>query len=144
MKLWFTSLTGAVVLSFIALIVQVFRALLDFGLVYTNLGANKDTVILAAAIYMVVFGVWAGGLLAGTAGRRAGLMAAFGVGLLFWLGLDWTTILPITCPNGCDTPWFYVAAGIGLVVGGLALISLGLQIWRARPIPTQIKKENLL
>ena len=51
-------------------------------------------------------------------------------GLLFWLGLDLTTTLPILCPDGCATVWFNIAAGVDLVVGGLALVALAMQFTR--------------
>ncbi len=128
MKNWFTSLNGAITLSFLALLIELFRAFLDFAIIFPN--ALKGMEVAGALVYAIVFGIWGAGLLAARGASRAGLAAAFVVGLLFWLGLDWTTTLPIICPNGCATIWFNIAAGADLIVGGLALLALALQFRR--------------
>jgi hypothetical protein len=140
MKTWFTSLNGAITLSFAALLIELFRGFLDFALIYPK--QFKGMELIAAVFYTIVFGIWAASLIAARGNSRVGLMAAFGVGLLFWLGLDWTTTLPIICPNGCETIWFNIAAGVGLVVGALALVALGLQIWRKPAVSTRMMKEQ--
>lgn len=130
MRSWFASLTGAITLAFAALLIELFRALLDFAIVLPQFAGSETQLVIAAALYTGLFGLWAAGLLWAQAGRRAGLLTAFGLGLLFWLGLDWTTTLPIMCPNGCDSVWFNIAAGVDLVVGGAALVALALQLRR--------------
>ncbi len=129
MKSWFTSLDGAIRLSFAAFLIELFRGFIDFAFLYS--ADFKGSEILMAFIYVVVFGIWGTGLVAAREGKGWGLIAAFVIGLLFWIGQDWMTML-VFCPNGCNTNWAQIASLVDLIVGGLALSALGLQLWRKR------------
>jgi hypothetical protein len=126
MKTWFTSLNGAITLSFCAMLIELFRGFLDFSIIVPH--EFKGNEVIGAEVYAIVFGMWGAGLLGARGGNRWGMLSAFVVGLLFLVGLDVTTTLPILCPNGCGTIWFNIAAGAGLVVGGLALVAWILQL----------------
>jgi len=124
---WFKSLNGAITLSFAALLIELFRGFIDFAFLYST--DFKGIEIIMAFVYTIIFGVWGAGLFAAREGKRWGIIAAFVIGLVFWIGEDWMTML-VFCPNGCNTIWAQIASLVDLVIGGLALIALGLQIWR--------------
>lgn len=128
---WFKSLNGAITLSFAAMLIELFRGFLDFAIIYPN--QMKGMELIIAVIYAVIFGVWGAGLLVARGGKRGGMIAALIVGLLFWFGIDWTTTLPILCPNGYSTIWFNIASLADLVVGGLAAVALILQVRNKAP-----------
>lgn len=129
MKRWFISLDGAITLSFAAFLIELFRGFIDFAFLYST--DFKGSEIMMAFIYVVIFGVWGTGLVAAREGKRWGLIADFVIGLLFWIGEDWMTML-VFCPNGCNTIWAQIASLVDLIVGGLALFALGLQFRRRR------------
>lgn len=133
MKNWFTSVNGAITLSFAALLIELFRGFIDSMFVYPV--EFKGAGLALAVGYTIAFGVWGAALFAARERKRWGLIAAFAIGLLLWIAQDWMTIL-VFCPNGCNTIWSTIAALMDLVIGGLALIALGLQIWRKRAAVT--------
>ncbi len=128
MKNWFTSLNGAITLSFTALLIQVFRGLIDSMFVYHQEFPGMELAL--AAGFAVAFGVWIKGLLAASGGSRRGMIAAFAVGLWLWVTQDWGTILVFCAASGCASVWSSIAAWADVLIGGSALIALGLQIWR--------------
>ncbi len=130
---WFKSLNGAITLSFAALLIELFRGFIDFAFLYST--EFKGIEIIMAFVYIIIFGVWGAGLFAGREGKRWGIIAAFVIGLVFWIGEDWMTML-VFCSSGCSTIWAQIASLVDLVIGGLALIALGLQIWRKPAIAT--------
>ncbi len=81
MKNWFISLDSAIVLSFAAFLIELFRGFVDFAFLYN--AEFKGSEIMMAFIYVVIFGVWGMGLVAAREGKRWGLIAAFVIGLLF-------------------------------------------------------------
>lgn len=125
MKGWFTSLNGALMLSFVALLIELWRGFLDFAFIYPN--ELKGMEVIASIVYVVVFGIWAFGLNQGQQSKRAGMIAALVIGLLFLLGIDLGTIL-FYCRGGCVRAEFNYSAWAGLVVGTLAIVALALQI----------------
>ena len=129
MKSWFTSLNGALTLSFAALLVELWRAFLDFTFVYPN--AMKGYEVVSATVYVVLFGIWLVGLHKAREARWA-IIAALVVGLLFVLGMDVGSLL-FYCPGGCSRVEFNLASWGGLVIGALAVIALALQL-RGKPM----------
>lgn len=125
MKTWFTSLNGALALSFAALLIELWRGLLDFAFVYPY--NTKGMEVIIATVYVVLFGIWLYGLNKAQQSKRAGIIAALVIGLLFVLGIDLGTIL-FYCRAGCTHVEFNYAAWAGLVVGALAVVALVLQL----------------
>jgi hypothetical protein len=133
MKSWFMSLTGAITLSAIALLIELFRAFLDFAYILPNeFATSTELMTLTALVYVVVFGVWGRGLFAAQGGGRAGIVAALVVGALFLVAIDVGTIF-FYCPGGCSLFLFNLATWAGLVLGLLAVIALAFQLrqWKA-------------
>ena len=129
MKSLFTSLSGAITLSFAALLIELFRGFIDSMFVYPFDFRGSELVL--AVVSTIIFGIWGAALFAAREGMRWGLIAAFAIGLFLWVTQDWGTIL-VYCSNGCNSMWSMITAYAGLLVGGLALIALGLQLWRKR------------
>ena len=124
MKSWFTSLNGALTLSFAALLIELWRAFLDFAFVLPN--DAKGYEVIAATVYVALFGVWLVGLHKAHEARW-GIIAALGIGLLAVLGIDVGSLL-FYCPGGCSRVEFNLASWAGLVIGTLAVVALALQL----------------
>jgi hypothetical protein len=125
MKNWFTSLNGALTLSFLALLIELWRGFLDFAFIYPV--QTKGMEVIAATVYAVLFGVWMYGLSKGQQSSRAGIVAAMMIGVIFLLVIDLGTIF-FYCPHGCTRVESNLSAWTGLVVGTLAIIALALQV----------------
>ena len=87
MKSWFTSLAGAVTLSVIALLTELWRAFLDFQHEYSNFLNSTGAVLLGTLLYTAFFGGWAWALLRAMRRSRSALIAALIINLLFLLVL---------------------------------------------------------
>ena len=60
MKNWFTSLNGAVTLSVIALLTELWRAFVDFQYEYSKQLNSMGALLLATLLYTALFGGWPG------------------------------------------------------------------------------------
>ena len=132
MKTWFTSRDGAIVLSAIALLSEVWRGFLDAMFVFPNDIGEENYMHLAALIYVFLFALWAWSLLAAARGSRRGLFGAFVINLLIWLIIPISTLL-FYCPVDClaEAGWiFSLANTLNLLFGLLAAVALGLQLLR--------------
>lgn len=130
MKNWITSLTGAVVLSFVHFLLELWRGFLDFAYVLPDYSNGKTgNMALYGLLYTVIFAIWLIGLRKAGQGKRGGIIAAIVLGALFWLGLDLSTIF-FYCPGGCDELVFDYSTYTSLVVGALALYSLFVNLRR--------------
>lgn len=129
MKTWFTSLKGAIALSTIALLTEVWRGFLDAMFVLPVDFADEGLMNLAAVFFTLLFSGWAWSLIAAVRGSRTGLLIAFGINALVLLAvpLSW---LFFYCPPACraDAGIFNLANTLNLIFGLLAGISLGIQI----------------
>lgn len=134
MKKWFTSLNGAITLSVIALLTEVWRGFLDAMFVFPNDIGEENFMHLAALIYVFLFAGWTWSLISAARGSRRGLIAAFIINLLIWLMIPVSTLL-VYCPVKClaDAGWiFSLANTLNLLFGLLAAIALGLQLARGK------------
>jgi hypothetical protein len=134
MKNWFTSLNGALTLSVITLLTEVWRGFLDAMFVFPVDFGDEGTMQLAAVIFTALFGAWAWSLILASRGSRGGLIAAFIINGLVWLAVPVSWLL-FYCPAACqaEAGIFNLANTLNLVFGLLASISLGIQIWRGLP-----------
>src|SRR5512143_2375907 len=128
-KSWFTSLRGAVTLSVIALLTELWRAFVDFQHEYSNFLNSTGAVLLGTLLYTALFGGWALALLRAMRGSRSALIAALIINLLFLLVLPIGALVAY-CPSPCPELWplFELANWINLLFGLLATIALALTL----------------
>ncbi|MFN2235785.1 MAG: hypothetical protein ACK2U1_16290 [Anaerolineales bacterium] len=131
MKNRFTSIRSAIAFTLISLLVYLGRAFIDFYYVFGEFGLGVGMVAGAIVIYVILFGGWILALLLAVQGSRPGLIAAFGFNLFFLLFIAVGTLVSY-CPSPCSTGWPLgeIAIWLSFVVGVVASISLGIQIWR--------------
>ena len=129
MKNWFTSLNGAVTLSVIALLTELWRAFVDFQHEYSNFLNSMGALLLATLLYTALFGGWAWALLRAMRGSRSALIAALIINLLFLLALPIGTLVAY-CPSPCPELWplMELANWINLLFGLLAAVALAFQL----------------
>jgi ammonia channel protein AmtB len=130
MKNWFTSLNGAIALSAIALLTEVWRGFLDAMFVFPNDFGDDSILHLSALIYTFLFAAWTWSLISAARGSRRGLIATFIINALIWLMIPVSTLL-FYCPVDClaEAGWIFgLANTLNLLFGLLAGIALGLQL----------------
>ena len=98
--------TVLVWLSLVAFAVGLGRSLIDWGVVYPEMGGVTDAVSVfpRLVVYSAVFGVWAWALVAMALGRRRGVWVALVLTLLANVGLGLSTTFAL-CPTPCQTLW---------------------------------------
>ena len=130
MMKWFTSINGAITLSTIALLTEVWRGFLDAMFVFPVDFQDEMLMNLAAVIFTLLFAGWAWSLIAAARGSRGGLIAAFVINALVLLAVP-VSWLFFYCPAACraEAGIFNQANTLNLVFGLLAGISLGIQLW---------------
>lgn len=133
MKAWFTSLNGAVTLSVIALLTELWRAFVDFQNEYSKFLNGTGAVLLGTLLYTALFGAWAWALLRARRGSLTALTAALVVNLLFLLVLPIGSLVAF-CPSPCSELWplMELANWINLLLGLLATATLALQLRQYR------------
>lgn len=124
MKNLLNTLAGAVTLAFVHLLLELWRAFMDMVFVLPDFsGGAAGTVALIGVVYTLVFSGWLLALRQAGGGSRRGVFAAIAFGLLFWIGVDISTIF-FYCPGGCEEAFFDYATYAAILVGGAALFSL--------------------
>jgi hypothetical protein len=124
MKIWITSLSGAIALSFTHFLLELWRGFLDFSLILPDFSAGSTgSIALFALVYTLVFAFWLLGLANARQGKRGGIIAALIIGALFWVGIDLGTIF-FYCRGGCSEVVFDIETYAALIVGALALYGL--------------------
>jgi hypothetical protein len=130
MMKWFFSLSGAVILSALALLSNVWRGFLDAMFVLPVEYGDEGTLQLAAVIFTALFAGWALAIWSAERGSRRGLIATFVLNGLVLLAVPvgW---LFFYCPAECraEAGVFNLANTLNLVLGLLAGISLAGQLW---------------
>ncbi len=129
MKNWFSSLDGAITLSVVALLTELWRAFVDFQNEYSNFLSGRAAVLLATLIYTALFAGWAWTLLQAVHGSRGALIAALIINLLFLFVLPVGSLVSF-CPSPCSELWpvMELANWINLVLGLLATASVALTL----------------
>jgi len=136
MKEWFFSLNGALTLSALTLLSQVWRGFLDAMFVLPTDFGDEGTMQLAAIVFTALFASWSWAIWSAWRGSRRGLLAAFLINLLVLLMIPISWLL-FYCPAACraDAGIFNLANTLNLVLGLLAGISLATQLWiKPQPI----------
>lgn len=136
MKNWLTSLNGAIALSAIALLTEVWRSFLDAMFVFPNDFGDESSLHLAALTYTFLFAAWTWSLISAARGSRRGLIAAFIINGLIWLMIPVSTLL-FYCPVDClaEAGWIFgLANTLNLLLGLLAAVALGLQLRRGSEV----------
>jgi len=140
MKNLFASLNGAITLSVIALLTEVWRGFLDAMFVFPNEFGDESSMHLAALTYAFLFAGWACSLISAKRGSHRGLIAAFIINIVVWLMIPVSTLL-FYCPVDCLADAgsiFSLANTLNLIFGLLAAIALGLQLRRGDEVALRI------
>ena len=134
MKNWFLSLSGAITLTIISLLIFLGRAFVDFYYVFGEFGLDVSMVAGAIVIYLALFGGWIWGLLSTVQGSRRGMIAMFSFNLFFLLIIAIGTLVSY-CPSPCRTGWPLgeILIWLSLVFGVLTSAVTGVQIWSGQP-----------
>jgi hypothetical protein len=129
MKNWFTSLNGAITLSVVALLTELWRAFIDFQHQYSNFLTGIGAVLVGTLLYTILFGAWAWALLRGMRGHRGALFAALSINLLFLFAIVIGSFVAY-CPSPCLELWpvMELANWINLLFGLLATVALAFQL----------------
>jgi hypothetical protein len=135
MMKWFFSLRGAVILSVLALVSELWRGYLDAMFILPEEYSGEGTLQLAAVVYALIFVAWGLALWSAERGSRRGAVAAFAINALVLLAIP-VGFLLFYCPADCraDAGIFNLANTLNLVLGLLAGVSLAAQL-RGRPAP---------
>lgn len=141
MKNWLTSLNGAIALSAIAWLSELWRAWLDMLFEYTGsyIQVKLDGVdtLTLTLIYTVIFGGWGYSIHAATHGSRKPLVASLALNTLVRLALPaawFTTYCTGDCPARARI-LFTIANWLNLIFGLLATAALALQVRRPQSQP---------
>jgi len=127
-----TSLSNVAMAAFIHLLLELWRAFLDFSLVLPEFAADSTANLALYGLgYVLVFAAWLLGLKSARAGKRGGMVLALAIGALFWVGVDWGTIF-FYCPGGCEDRVFDITTYLNILVGGLALVGWIANLTRSR------------
>ena len=135
MKNWFLSLNGAMTLSVLTLLSQVWRGFLDAMFVLPTDFGDEGTMQLAAIIFTFLFAGWTWAIWAAQKGSRRGLIAAFIINALVLVAVPISWVF-FYCPADCraEAGIFNLANTLNLILGLLAGISLAAQLWQ-KPQP---------
>ena len=136
MKNWFTSLNGAIALSVITLLTQLWRSFLDAMFVFPTDIGNETYMHLAALIYTVLLAGWTWAIISAVRGSRRGLVATFIINGLTWLMIPVSTLF-FYCPVDClvDAGWVFLLVNtLNLVFGFLAAVALGIQLRETKQV----------
>lgn len=133
MKAWFNSRNGALVLSTIALLTELWRGFLDAMFVFPNDFGDEGIMQWAAIIFTALFAGWAWSLLTAWQGNRRGLVAAFVINALVLVAIP-VSWLFFYCPADCRATAgiFNLANTLNLIFGLLAAVALGQQLRQSR------------
>lgn len=131
MNSWFISRNGALVLSALALISELWRAFLDFHWEYSRALGTTGLALLGTLIYTAIFVGWGWAWLRAREGLRRGLIAALVLTLLLTLAIPVGTLVAY-CPSSCRSLWplMELSNWFSLLLGLLATVALAWQIWR--------------
>lgn len=125
MKHWIFSLQGAVTLSVLTLLSEMWRGFLDAMFVLPNDFGDAGTMQLAAIIFTLLFAGWGWAIFSAWQGSRRGLIAVFAINVLVLIAtpIGW---LLFYCPAACraEAGIFNLVNTLNLVLGLVTAVSL--------------------
>jgi len=130
MRSWFTSLSGAITLSTIALLTFLGRGFMDWRYEYPLQDPSGAFDIPGALIYMALAGIWIWGLLASARGSRRGFVALLILALVLNVALALATYF-FFCPpwSSCEGwPNVWLWNWLNLISGLLAVAAAAFQL----------------
>jgi hypothetical protein len=127
MKNWFTSLNGALTLTALAWVSQLWRTLIDATQGFHSNATEGGLLMIFTLAYTVVLAGWAYAIHSASRGSRGGLMAAFALNALFWLAIAVATPL-FYCSGWCSSSAINTANALNLILGLLAGVALTSQL----------------
>jgi hypothetical protein len=125
----FTSLNGALALTALAWLSQLWRTLIDATAGFYSSATEGSLLVTFTLAYTAFLAGWAYAMYTASRGSRGGLMATFALNVLFWLGISVGTLF-FYCPGGCSNSVVNVANVLNLILGLLAAVSLAMVLWR--------------
>jgi|CXWL01.1.fsa_nt_gi hypothetical protein len=127
----FTSLNGALALTALAWFSELWRTVIDATQQF-YVPASRDALSLGSLAYVALLAWWVYALHTATRGSQGGLMTAFALNALFWLGIPIGTVF-FYCTGPCVASAgivFNIANWLNLILGLLAGVALALVLWR--------------
>lgn len=131
MKSWFLSRNGALTITALAWLSEMWRGYLDAMFVFP-VDFNDPLILNAAAvIFALLFGGWAWSLALAWRGSRKAMITTFALNLLVLLGIP-VSWLFFYCPAACqaEAGIFNLANTLNLAFGGIAAIALSFHLSR--------------
>jgi uncharacterized YccA/Bax inhibitor family protein len=127
MKTWYTSPSGAITLSLVALLTLLVRSYLDTRYILVEDFGSLGTgfVALWILVYAAIIGGWMWALLAATADRQGAWITLLGFALMTGLGFGAASLLAFA-----NFAVEFVLFGASLVAGLFASAAVGLQLRR--------------
>lgn len=127
MKTWFTSLNGALALTALAWFSELWRTLIDATQGFHSNATEGSLLVTFTLAYTAVLAGWVYAMHSASRGNRGGLMAAFALNALFWLGIAVATPL-FYCSGWCSNSAINTANVLNLILGLLAGVALMSQL----------------
>ena len=125
---WFTSLSGAITFSIIAMLSFIGYAFLEALYFLSGWISGRFAAALMALFVIGILGAWIWGLLESAAGNQRGLIAILVVSVVTALITLYDIILYSPIPYGW--PLVQIAVWLTFISSALAVIAIGLQLWQ--------------
>lgn len=127
----FRSRSGAVTLTWLALLAFLGRTMVDWRYVYPDEVPDGAPMAATLVVTVAVIAGWIWSILAAGRGERRGTIGALAWVLFLAVGLAAVTTVSL-CPTPCQTAWPLMEAAnwVQFVVGVLAAVALGIQLRR--------------
>jgi hypothetical protein len=129
MKTWFTSLNGALALTALAWLSELWRTTIDATQQF-HLPGSREAMGLYGLVITALLAWWVYSLHTATRGSRGGLITTFALNALLWIGIPVGTIL-FYCTGACVAnagAVFNLVNWMNLILGLLAGVALALQL----------------
>jgi hypothetical protein len=123
---WFTSLKGAITLSVLAMLSFIAYVFLVSRYVLEQVTPGIVAAAVETVVVVVIVGGWTWGLLAGSGGNRAGLIAAFVFNLLPALFTLYDLIFQSPIPYGW--PLLQIVVWIAFILCVVGSVAVGFQL----------------